>query len=320
MTNKKLQALFLIQLKRFYREPAIIFWAFLFPILMCIALGFAFNPKKNKVLTVAYTKGTTVMPKETPFSSLLWKEKTDLDLSYVDGEIFVLDPLNEKEMTKFLWVRVMQLDPKFGEKIKILSKKGSRYIDFLVPGILALSIMNTCLWGTGYGLIELRGKGMLKRLLASPLSKFDFMVSQILFRFLVAGLEMVLIWSILWWIFSIPFLGSFINIMVLFLSGVVCFTGISILMASRTSNTSVGQGLLNAIAFPMLFLSGIFFNYEQYPKWMVSIIKFLPLTLLSDGLRATLITGESLNLLTCFLLNLIGMISIYISIKIFKWF
>ena len=320
MTNKKLRALFLIQLKRFYREPAIIFWAFVFPILMCVALGFAFNPTKSKIITVAYVKLPTVMPKETPFYSLVWKEKTELDRSYIDGETFFVDPLNEKDMTKLLWVRVMQLDPKFGEKIKVLSKKGSRYIDFLVPGILALSIMNTCLWGTGYGLIELRGKGMLKRVLAAPLSKFDFMMSQIVFRVLVAGIEMILIWTILWWIFSIPFLGSFINMTILFLSGVVCFTGISILMASRTSNTNVGQGLLNAIAFPMLFLSGIFFNYEQYPKWLVSIIKFLPLTLLSDGLRATLITGDSLNILTCFLLNVIGMISIYISIKIFKWF
>jgi len=312
--------LLLVQIKRFYREPAIIFWAFVFPIAMCTALGFAFSPKQKSTIEIPYIQAPKIMPVNTPFTYFKWVQKKESDEWYINGDTFVLDPSNEKILNTVLLIRVSQLDPNFNQHIQKVSKKGSRYIDFLLPGILALGIMNTCLWGTGYGLIELRGKGMLKRLLAAPLSRVDFMISHVLFRFLVAGLEMALVWIILWSLFDIPFTGSLVSVLCLFFAGVFCFTGISLLMSSRTESTSVGQGLLNAIAFPMLFLSGIFFNYKQYPEWMISFIKFLPLTILADGFRSVILHADNMVLIPVALLVFTGAICLIISIRIFKWF
>lgn len=205
--------------------------------------------------------------------------------------------------------------------IQPLTLPGTRYIDFLIPGLLVFGMMNSFLWGIGFSLIEFRMKKLLRRMLATPMKRYEFILSLMVARLLLALIEAGILLTFAYFFFGIYPQGSWIGVILLFLTGAFAFTGISLLVAARVEKTNIGIGFINAISMPMMVLSGIFFSYHNFPETVVSIIQFLPLTLLADATRAIFIEGAGFGetLLPVGILIVIGLITFSAGLKLFKW-
>jgi ABC-type multidrug transport system permease subunit len=208
------------------------------------------------------------------------------------------------------------------ESVKVLTQKGTRYVDFLIPGLLALGIMNGFVWGIGYGLIEIRTKKLLRRMVATPMKKSSFIFSHFFARISLSAFEAFVLFFFSWIYFRTQIQGSVLAFVMIFLAGSFCFAGLSILMASRTSSSRVGNALINLITMPMMVLSGIFFSYHNFPDLVIPFIQKLPLTLLADSLRGIMTEGTGIreNIMPFFVLSGMGSLCFMLGIKIYKWY
>jgi ABC-2 type transport system permease protein len=182
--------------------------------------------------------------------------------------------------------------------------------------------MNSCIWGIGWGLVESRMKKLLRRMVATPLKKPIFFTSHMIVRIVLGTLETFLLILFSYMYFGTHITGSIPAFITVFLSGIFAFAGIAILMASRTSKTEVANGLVNAVTLPMMILSGIFFNYHNFPDWAVPIIQALPLTLVADSIRSIFIEGAGFIevLRPVIILCAIGLVTFTAGLRVFKWY
>lgn len=159
-------------------------------------------------------------------------------------------------------------------------------------------------------------------MVATPMRKPVFLASHIITRVILGGVETLLLFTFSWLYFGTNITGSVTAFVLMFLSGVLAFSGIGILIASRTDKSEVGNGLINAATLSMMILSGIFFNYHNFPEWAVGFIKYLPLTILADGIRAVFIEAATLADLagSIGILAITGMIAFAFGLRIFKWY
>lgn len=343
--NRPIPELLKVHFRSFFREPGIIFWALLFPVIMAWVLGLAFS-EKVEVRTTVYVVGDiekdTITERRFRVPGLesdVWinfktssleeavlamkRGKTPLYLEQKNGRyVFNYDPANQEALNTHLLVeRLLRKGGNYAE-IASITSKGNRYIDFLIPGLIAIGIMNSCLWGIGYNLIEYRMKKLLRRMLATPMKKSDFLFSHFVFRLLICCIETIILLAFAILTFHVEVQGSWLAFLILFISGVICFSGIAILVASKAQSTQVGNGLINAVILPMTILSGIFFSYHNFPEWAQSFIKFLPLTVLVDHIRAVFNEGAGLAsvLLPSIILTTVGFICYIAGLRIFKWY
>lgn len=343
MNNSFLQLVFL-QFRSFYREPAILFWAIGFPIIMAGVLGIAFSNKeiKRKVMILGSADSASFekvlgadigMPSRFTF---IYGTKTQAELGIKRGEIqlyflpssdritFFLDPTNtEAQNTYLVLEREFRRDNKVTKKIVVqpLTSFGTRYIDFLIPGLIALGILNSCIWGISWTLINYRIKKLLRRMIATPMKKSYFFLAQFSARIFITIAEAVFLFLFAWIFFKVQISGSLLALAIVFLCGVIAFSGLAILVSSKTANTEVANGIINAVTLPMMILSGIFFSYHNFPEWLIPVIKVLPLTMLADAFRSIFIEGAGTKdiLLPSLILLAEGIVFYWIGRKIYKW-
>lgn len=198
---------------------------------------------------------------------------------------------------------------------------GGRYIDFLIPGLLALGIMNSCMWGVGYGLIDLRVKKLLRRMAASPMYKSAFLSSHFFARMAFTLSEAIILFTFSHFLFGVRIEGSLPALLVIFLAGNVAWSGIAILCSSRGRSMHAANGIVNAVTLPLTMLSGIFFSYENFPDWSHSIIQWLPLTLLADSVRSIFIEGAGWTSVAApsLVLLLTGLLAAALGLRIYRW-
>jgi ABC-type multidrug transport system permease subunit len=346
MSNSLLQFI-IVHFKSFYREPAVLFWAVLFPIIMVWVLGVAFSNKGESVRTV-YVTGDSVVPAKVSGEQVVGEEtgnvyrikfqkaseeeavravKRGLITLFVevkdDSLIYHFDPLNsDAQLTHLILERSIADVNTKNTAINPLKTHGTRYIDFLIPGMIALGIMNSCIWGIGWSLVESRMKKLLRRMVATPLKKSIFFTSYMVVRIVLGTFETILLILFSYFYFGIRITGSIPAFIAVFLAGIFAFAGIAILMASRTSKTEVANGLVNAVTLPMMILSGIFFNYHNFPDWAVPIIQALPLTLVADSIRSIFIEGAGLIevLRPVVILCAIGFVTFTVGLRVFRWY
>ena len=206
-------------------------------------------------------------------------------------------------------------------KIEPLTESGARYIDFLIPGLIALGIMNSCLWGISYSLIDMRSKKLLRRMVATPMSKVNFIASLYISRMGLGLIESFLLILFARFYFHVHMEGNIFLYLLIFLSGYLAFSGIALLVSSRTSNSQIGNGLINAINMPMMVLSGVFFSYHNFPDWTIPVIRKLPLTMLADSIRGIFVEGAVFKdiAVEMIILSAIGILLSFIGLKIYKW-
>jgi len=207
-------------------------------------------------------------------------------------------------------------------EIKPLTRVGTRYIDFLLPGLIGLGMMNSLFWGMCYGLIEMRMKKLLRRMVAAPMKKSEFLLSHFIARLALSFVEACILLLFARLYFKIEIQGSIPALLLLFLAGNFAFAGISVLIAARISTTRVASAVVNALALPMMVLSGIFFSYHNFPDFVIPIIKFLPLTMLADGMRSIFIEAAGLAdvITSIFVLSLLGIVTFIIGLRFYRWY
>lgn len=334
--NHPILQLSLSQIRGFLREPGILFWAFGFPLAMAWVLGIAFDRAEEQPSRVAWTLEQVWTPQPQEKLEILRMSGEEAVVQWKRGRVSAVvrpgetrgsrvieyDPRNQESLlARTRLERSLNAGPKPLE-VKIMSAPGSRYIDFLIPGLIALGIMNSCMWGTGWLMIELRIKKLLRTMIAASMRRIDYLLSFVLTRFLANFLETAVLFVFAGLYFGFSNAGSWAAFALLWASGIAAFSGIAVLAGSRASNTQVANGILNAVTLPFMIVSGIFFSYQNFPEWTHGFLSMLPLTLLADHLRYVLLEGAGIAsiLPACAGLWACGAVCFAAGMRIYRWY
>lgn len=343
--NNQLLNLLTVQFKAFLREPAIIFWSIIFPLAIAGVLGIAFNQSEEGIRKVAIVNNEHAPDSHnlqqlqqegdgqfaffyTSLDSVQLKMKRGeinlfVEVGAKDSLIYNFDPKNAEGRMTYLLLenKLLSAHQSSPTTVMPITDIGSRYIDFLIPGLIALGIMNSCIWGIGWNLIEYRIKKLMRRMVATPMKRAYFLLAKILSRAVLCSVEAVLLFLFAYFVFGVTMQGSFLAFVLVFVAGIMAFAGIATIASSRVSNNQEANGIINAVVLPMTILSGIFFSYRGFPDWAVAIIEKLPLTMLSDAIRAIFNEGAGLQDVIGQIIGLviIGVITFILGIRIYKW-
>jgi ABC-2 type transport system permease protein len=270
------------------------------------------------------------------FEKTTWPEATrllkrgNLSIAIDDKDGFVryhFDPRNADAQLTYL--RLSQLFEHTGapaiesdDHVEPLTVSGTRYIDFLVPGLIAMGIMMSSLWGMSYGVVEKRSKKFLRRMVATPMRKSHLLVAMMTVRTGMNFVEAALLFLFAHLVFNTTIQGDIGALVAIFLAGNIAFAGIAIFFSSRTANTEIANGLINAVSVPMMVMSGVFFSYHNFPGWAIPFIKVLPLTLLADGMRSIFIEGAGYGgiALPTMILTTLGVLLFAAGLRVFRWY
>jgi ABC-type multidrug transport system permease subunit len=202
-----------------------------------------------------------------------------------------------------------------------VQEPGSRYIDFLIPGLIGLGLMNGGMWGVGFNLVDMRIKRLLKRLLATPMRRADFMLAQMTLRVAASFVEVAFLLLFARLALGVPVLGAWPAILFVGALGALAFGGMGLLLASRAQRIETVMGLMNVVTLPMTIGSGVFFSVERFPVVVQPLIRALPLTALIDALRAVISEGAPLLSQATPLAILCGWgaLSFVVGLRLFRW-
>ena len=198
---------------------------------------------------------------------------------------------------------------------------GSRYIDFVIPGLIGASLMSSGLWGVGFVVVDMRVRNLLKRFFTTPMRRADFLSGMILSRMFFIITEVLLLLFFARWLFDVRVLGSWLAVLFLIILGSGTFAAIGLLMAARARTVETASGIINLVMLPMWMVSGIFFSAERFPDAVQPLVKSLPLTAVINALRGVMIEELSIFALWGPVLVLLvwGIGSFALAIKLFRW-
>jgi ABC-2 type transport system permease protein len=329
------------------REPEVVFWVFVFPLLLATGLGIAFRNKPGETIPVAIVNGQgaaqtqALLQKSPQHDSFkigveddrearkwfrLGKYDLVIDLDKDGAARYIYDParpesvLAKSEVDNALQTAAGRKDV-IATSATVSSEPGSRYIDFLIPGLLGMNLMNSGMWGIGFALVDMRQRKLLKRFVGTPMRRGDFLLALLSSRLVLMILEIGLLLTLGVFVFHMRVLGSLLAIVFLGVLGAIAFGGIGLLTASRAQKIESVSGLMNLVMMPMWIFSGVFFSYERFPAVIQPAIKALPLTALNDALRASILEGAPLAHQWARLLVLLlwGGISFVLALRWFRW-
>ncbi len=202
-----------------------------------------------------------------------------------------------------------------------VSEKGSRYIDFLIPGLLGMNLMGTGIWSLSFSITNARNRRILKRLVATPMRRSDFLLAQILARLVFLAVEVALLVGFGWLAFGVAVRGSLLLLIAVCLVGAMCFCGIGLLIGSRVTTMEGASGLANLVMLPMWLCSGVFFSADRFPAKAQPFIQALPLTQCNNALRAIMNEAKPFSAVApaMAVLALWAVVSFAVALRIFKW-
>lgn len=349
MLSKSLIEQVKVRWREFRREPSAFFWVIFMPVIWMIALGFAFSKPRPETYGVGWLVSESKAPFEEKMHRVLSADQqillreanaADLETKMLRGEIalivsspgerriiYKLDPSNPEARRAQKYVEDI-LERAEGRQDVItsstegVSAQGGRYVDFLIPGLLGLTIMTTSLHGIGMTIVSNRKENLLKRYLATPLKAYEYIVSHIIGRLVILAIEFTVVMVTGFVVFKFQVYGNLIEYLLFAIVGAGAFSSIALLCAARTRSTPMIAGLTNLISLPMMMLSGVFFSKNNFPEWLRAATDFLPLTVINDGLRKIALEGMSLHQLGFELgvLSLYLIIPAFLSAKLFKWY
>jgi ABC-type multidrug transport system permease subunit len=330
------------RVREFLREPEAVFWVFAFPVIMTCALGVAFRSRGDEPVIVGVVAGAgsaevrralegaggfavdDVAPPEV--DRVIRDGRAAVVVVPASPPIYRFDAARpESQVARLAVDRALQRAAgrrdAFAPHEQPIEAIGSRYIDWLVPGLLGMNIMSTGLWGVGFSIVQARTRKLLKRLAATPMSRVQYLASHVLSRLLFLGMETVVIVGFAWLVFDVDVRGGVAALAVLALLGALSFGGLGLLLASRVRTIEAVSGLMNLVMLPMWVLSGVFFASTNFPEAAQPVIQALPLTALNDALRAVINEGRPLSAIAgdVSILAAWGAASFALAIRVFRW-
>ena len=339
MTDQ-LIALTVARLRMFVREPGALFWTFVFPILLTVALGIAFrnrppepidvgalaDPAVCATLSASRDFKCSVLPDEASARVALRTGKVALVVVGGAQRSYLFDPtrpetrLARLSVDDFLQRAAGRHDAAPVADLAV-TEPGSRYIDFLVPGLIGMNLLSSGMWGVGYLIVEMRTRKLIKRMVATPMRRSNFLISFVLMRMLFLLIELPVLLGFAHFAFGVVVRGSLALYFGFAVLGGITFAGLGLLTASRTENTNTANGLLNLVMLPMMMCSGVFFSTQHFPAAMQPALRLLPLTALNDALRAIANEGATARAVAgqALVLAVAGALAFAAALKLFRW-
>jgi ABC-type multidrug transport system permease subunit len=313
-TRHALAQLTLLRIREFVREPEALFWALIFPVLLAGGLGIAFRNRPPDVLKVAAaTPALAEALRAEPQLDVRQTGDEDGERALRTGEVALLadagpagavvyryDETNpEGRLARMLADGAVQRAAGRSDPVpagdRLVQEAGSRYIDFLIPGLVGMGIMGNSIWGLGFSIVDARRRKLMKRIVATPMPRHLYLLSFLLFRMMLLGVEVGVPVVFGMVAFGVPFRGSLLTLVGLAVLGSLAFSALGLLIASRARTIEAVSGLMNIVMLPMWVLSGVFFSAQRFPDAVQPLIGALPLTALIDALRATMLQGAGVG-------------------------
>ena len=330
------------RLREIFREPEALFWAFIFPILMSVAMAVAFPSSDSAPVPVGVRQGEgaealraslAASKSVAPRIVAAGEEEAalrdgDVDLVVVPGTppTYRYDPGRaESRAARLVLDDALKraggrADPWTAVEQHV-TVPGSRYVDWLIPGLVGMGIIATSVWGIAFSIVQARMRKLLKRMVASPMRKSHYLLAQVLARLLFLLPEVAIPLLFGRYVIGMPLRGSLVALTVVSLVGALSCGGIGLLAASRTKTFEAISGLINLILLPMWIASGVFFSASRFPDALQPFVQALPLTALVDALRAVVLEGATLPAVAgeLAILAFWGIVPFVIALKIFRW-
>ena len=339
LQQSSLYQLTMIRFRLFLREPEAIFWIFGFPILLAVGLGIAFRNRPADVFQVGATTAqlTQALAADRGLKAATMSEADGtralatgsillLVIKTPDGVSYKYDETNpDARNARMVADRAIQIAAGRREAVhvenQLVHETGSRYIDFVVPGLLGMNLMGSAIWGMGFSIVESRQKKLLKRLVASPMPRWQYLASYLLSRLSMLVIEVVGFLGFARLVFGVPFRGSMWQLGLLCVLTSLAFSALGLLVASRATTMEAASGLMNLVMLPMWILSGVFFSATRFPAVIQPVVRALPLTAAIDALRGNMLQGTNLGQLTPQIGILLAwlVVPFAISLRIFRW-
>jgi ABC-2 type transport system permease protein len=339
LASSSLVQLTLVRFLLVLREPEAVFWIFVFPILLSVGLGIAFRNRPADVLQVAATtpqltqalagdKGlaATTMDEADGTHALAVGSIVLLAIQEPERVVYKYDDTNpDARIARLIADRAIQKSAGRRDAVAsgndLVHEAGARYIDFVVPGLLGMNLMGSAMWGLCFSVVESRQKKLLKRLVASPMPRWQYLASYLLSRLALLAIEVVVFLGFARIAFGVPFRGPLWQLAFLCVLTSVAFSAIGLLISSRARTMEAVSGLMNVVMLPMWILSGVFFSASRFPAVIQPLVRALPLTAAIDSMRANMLQGVGLDRMAAPLAILLFwlIVPFAISVRIFRW-
>jgi len=342
MNSLQASSLFQLTMTRFrlmIREPELVFWVFFFPILLAVGLGIAFRNRPADVLQVGATtvqltqalaadKGLTATTEDEQEGTheLATGKIVLLAIQRAEGVGYKYDDTNpDGRVARLLADRAIQTAAGRRDAVPAMSEMvheaGARYIDFVVPGLLGMNLMGSAMWGLVFAIVEGRQKKLLKRLVASPMPRWQYLASFLLSRLGILVIEVGVFLGFARVAFGVPFRGSLWQLCLFCLMTSLAFSALGLLVSSRARTMEAASGLMNLVMLPMWILSGVFFSASRFPAVVQPFVRALPLTAAIDAMRGNMLQGTGMQLMMPQVLILVAwfVVPFAVSLRIFRW-
>ena len=347
MNWKRMWVMFIARNKEYFRDKSAFGWNLLFPFLIILGFGIIFGGDSREFYKIGIfpVAASKVSPEDLKIPDGMKKMK------YVE---FIGFPDQEKGMELLMHHKIDLLLGRSGERFSywvsntsprgyvaeqmimaaLAPAKGAgsiekkliegieiKYIDWLFPGILAMNMMFSALWGVGYVIVRYRKNGVLKRLKATPLTALEYLSAQMLSRIFLLMFSLVIVWIGCNMIFNFRMAGSYFNVFLIFLLGGCSLTALGLLVACRGISEEFTSGVLNFITWPMMFLSEVWFSLEGAPDWVKWLAKLFPLTHINNAVRKVMNDGATLADVSAdiLILALLTVVSLVLGARLFTW-
>jgi len=314
---KRFTTLTISRTKEFYRDRSALGWNILFPFLVIIGFSFIFNQDKQTQFKVGelQNSGTVInreivknyktfratrfiefisFADETPAIDKLKHHRVDFLINKNTGRYWVSSTSPKGYMVEKLLMASISSKNTITRKETITGEE-IPYIEWLFPGILAMNIMFSSLFGVGYTIVRYRKNGVLKRISVAPVRTFEFLTAQVVSRMIVITATTVVVYAGCSWLYDFSNRGSYLSLLVVFLLGGFSLVSLGLLVASRSSSEEFAGGILNLLSWPMMFLSEVWFSLEGANPVVITISKIFPLTHMTSAARSIMNDGATLS-------------------------
>jgi ABC transporter DrrB family efflux protein len=345
--------LYVTRLREFYRQPSRIFWVYAFPTILAVVLGMAFQSRPPEAIRV------TVIDAAGADGVIRALDSDDARLGRPGRPGLAIEVRPDPEARKRLRTgqTPLLIEPTTGGGVMyhfdatrpdavaaraavddalqrargrvdpirvedaLVTEKGARYIDFLIPGLLGLNTMGGGMWGIGFLIVNFRVNKLLKRFEATPMPRWHFLAALIGARLTFLVPDAVILLSLGHFGFGMPIRGSLALFALVEVAGALAFAGLGLLIASRARNTETVSGLMNLVMLPMWLFSGVFFASDKFPAAFQPLVQALPLTHVISALRKVLLEGAGIEAIAVSLAVLAAwtVVTFLLALKLFRW-